>query len=191
MANITTNQISGSIGGIAGLSMAALLLAIPANAPSEEERPTARSATVRIASPTGSANVNGFDLFSPDVPSACSLPASGTTSALADLIMVERSVATIDRESISIADAAASDAITFVQRVQLDGLPEATFSDDGILGLQWQSSDYGAALIFAGDGVVSIAFRRPGQFYAENGIEISVSDELPIEFTEALSNILS
>jgi len=57
--------------------------------------------------------------------------------------------------------------------------------------LQWQRGEFGVALIFAGDGEASIAFRRPGQFYAENGIEVAISQELPSKFSEALATILS
>jgi hypothetical protein len=58
-----------------------------------------------------------------------------------------------------------------VRRVNLGGPPHISLSDDGILALQWQRGEYGVALLFAGDGVASISFRRPGQFYAENGIQ--------------------
>jgi hypothetical protein len=44
-------------------------------------------------------------------------------------------------------------------------------------------------LLFAGDGVASIAFRRPGHLYAENGMDADISDKLPIEFTEAINQV--
>jgi hypothetical protein len=110
---------------------------------------------------------------------------------LADLIKTERAHARIDDESLGVADAAAADALTMLRHVHLDGSPQVTFSDDGILGLQWQRSEHGVALIFTGGGVASIAFRRPGLFYAENGIDFEVSEDLPVEFSEALKKILS
>jgi len=65
------------------------------------------------------------------------------------------------------------------------------FSDDGILTLQWHRGDYGVALLFAGDGIASIAFSTPRQFYAENGIEMLVSEDFPIQFTAQLTQIVS
>jgi hypothetical protein len=110
---------------------------------------------------------------------------------LVDAIELERKLATIDQDSVGVADAAAADAKILIQHVDFGRMPRVSFSDDGILGLQWQKGELGVALIFAGDGIASIAFRRPGQFYAENGIDISVSDQLPLEFNEALSKIVS
>jgi hypothetical protein len=56
---------------------------------------------------------------------------------------------------------------------------------------QWERGQNGVALIFAGDGVASIAFTRPGLRYAENGIDISVTDGLPDTFTAALAAVIS
>jgi hypothetical protein len=63
------------------------------------------------------------------------------------------------------------------------------FADDGILTLQWQRGQYGVALIFAGDGEVSIAFRKPGQLYAQNGLDIKITAGLPASFYEALVRV--
>jgi hypothetical protein len=65
------------------------------------------------------------------------------------------------------------------------------FSEDGILALQWQRGEYGVALMFAGDGVASIAIRKPGQFYAENGIDVGIDDELPVQFAEILAKMVA
>jgi hypothetical protein len=111
-------------------------------------------------------------------------------SRLAELIAAERFIAKIDEANVAIADAATHDAMMMVSRVNLGGTPHILLSDDGILALQWQRGEYGVALLFAGDGVASIAFRRPGQFYAENGIDIAISDDLPASFNEALAAIL-
>jgi hypothetical protein len=110
-------------------------------------------------------------------------------SELANRILAERSAAEVDPESVCVADAAMKDALATVRRANLLGKPLVMFSEDGILALQWQRGAYGAALIFAGDGVASIAFRRPGQLYAENGIEVPVDQDLPREFYDALTRI--
>src|SRR5262245_39131795 len=98
---------------------------------------------------------------------------------LAPQIIVERANIALDRTAAELADAATNDAVTLVRRTKLGGNPRVMFSEDGILTLQWQRGEYGVAMIFAGDGIASIAFRRPEQFYAENGIEIAISDNLP------------
>jgi hypothetical protein len=109
---------------------------------------------------------------------------------LADLITAERIIAKIDEANVGVADAAARDAVAIVRRANLCGTPLIMFSHDGILALQWQRGEYGVALVFAGDGEASISFRRPGQLYAENGIDVAITDDLPVRFNEALSAIL-
>ena len=112
-------------------------------------------------------------------------------SPLSAAIVAKRKTAKVDADYIDIADAATGDALAVVARAGLSGDPRIMFSDDGILTLQWQRGEHGVALIFAGDGLASIAFRRPGQFYAENGIDVSISDELPPAFKTALATILA
>jgi hypothetical protein len=112
-------------------------------------------------------------------------------SGLADRIAAERSAAAIDKECFETADAAARDAQVLFQRQTPGGSPRIMFSEEGILTLQWQRGEYGLALIFAGDGIASIAFKRPGQLYAENGLEVAIFDDLPTEFNEALAALLS
>jgi hypothetical protein len=106
-------------------------------------------------------------------------------------ILAERSVAEVDENSAAAADVATRDAEVVVRRANLGGNPQIMFSEDGILSLQWQRDQYGVALVFAGDGLASIAFRHPDQLYAENGIEISVDDDLPQSFHEALAVVLA
>ncbi len=112
-------------------------------------------------------------------------------SPLAARISSERAIAEIDSENLRIADAATADAIKLVERAGLAGTPRVMFSDDGILTLQWQRGEYGVALVFAGDGVASIAFKKPRQLYAENGLEVSVSKDLPAQFIDALAALLT
>jgi hypothetical protein len=109
---------------------------------------------------------------------------------LALRIAQERAIAHIDEGSAATADAAVSDAMTLLQSNNLPGDPFIMFSDDAILTVQWEKHNLGVALLFAGDGLVSIAFRRPGQLYAENGCEVPVDGPLPQEFNDALSAIL-
>jgi len=80
------------------------------------------------------------------------------------------------------ADAAAEEAIAMVSRLKLARKPVAMLSEDGFLTLQWQSEEQGAALIFAGDGTVSVAVSNSDRFYAESLIEIKVTDALPSTF---------
>jgi hypothetical protein len=108
---------------------------------------------------------------------------------LIDEIVTKRASSVIDPENVTVANAGMRDAITLVRKNNLGGVHLITLSEDGILGLQWQRGDRGVALIFAGDGFASIAFRRPGQYYAENGIESQIDDHLPKEFYDALESV--
>jgi hypothetical protein len=127
----------------------------------------------------------------PDYPAIPTIEEVSSTSELADQILSERPNVELSGADAKLADAATKDAVKLVRRAKLGGNPRIMFSDDGILTLQWQRGEYGLALIFAGDGTASIAFRRPDQFYAENGIEIAISDDLPAAFTEAMTAILT
>ena len=109
---------------------------------------------------------------------------------MASRISAKREAATLSSEGVATADSATRDAIIFVERNFLPENPNILFSDDGILALQWQSGDYGAALLFVGDGIASIALRKPGQYYAQNGIDIGIEDDLPAQFLEVLARIV-
>jgi hypothetical protein len=108
-------------------------------------------------------------------------------SSLAKIIIAERLRSDVDAECSAIADAAKQEAVAIVQRWNLSGDPRVMFSDDGVLTLQWQRDEYGVALIFAGDGMASIAFRRPGQLYAENGIDVAINENIPKQFADAMA----
>jgi hypothetical protein len=147
----------------------------------------------------GNSNTTGWDIrsihpFLASIASTTNEVADQVTSShsrLIDSIIIERSVADIDAENVTVANAATSDAVAFIQDKKLSVMPHIMFSEDGILALQWQHGPYGVALVFAGNGVASISFRRPGQFYAENGIDVRISDSLPREFSDALANVLA
>jgi hypothetical protein len=156
------------------------------------------SATVNTAGqaplrPTMTANMTTF-------PSSISIPfginavaSKDNTSSLllVSLIAEERRVAQVDDENLEAANDATTDATTLALISKFSELPRVMFSDDGILTLQWQRGEFGAALIFAGDGMVSIALKRPGQFYAENGMDVAISEELPGEFYAVLATMSS
>jgi hypothetical protein len=125
----------------------------------------------------------GSLLTSSDTPAAIENP-------IAERILEQRAITAIDPQCNSIADAAVQDALNTVRRNGPAGTPLVMFSEDGILSLQWDHEEYGVGLIFAGDGLASIVFRRPGQFYAENGIEVPAAGNLPQSFKDALAKIL-
>jgi hypothetical protein len=112
------------------------------------------------------------------------------SASLVELIRVARARSQVDPEYSALADAAAHDAAAMVHRLAAWEPPSVKFSSDGVLTLQWQSNEFGLAMILVGEGEVSIALRRPGQFYAENGIDIAVSDELPLVVKNFLDDIL-
>jgi hypothetical protein len=112
------------------------------------------------------------------------------TNPITEAILAARTTAQIDEGFRITANSALEDALAVVRDNKLEGSPLAVFSDDGILSLQWERDRYGVGLIFAGDGVVSVVFRGPDKFYAENGIEVPVETLLPREFNDALTGIL-
>jgi hypothetical protein len=125
-----------------------------------------------------------------DAPQVAPALAPPLASELRKRIDAGRVAATIDPDARELADAAVRDAKRVVDHAKLRGEPRVMFTDDGILTLQWQRGDYGVALLFAGDGEVSIAFKKPAQFYAQNGINVKVTENLPSAFYDALTQIL-
>ena len=147
--------------------------------------------TIYAFSTAASGNaVTAQGTFAPIFPVEQPQAFASSDSELARRINAAREAATIDAESVGIADAATRDADYFVDRAGLGGEPLVMFADDGILTLQWQRGGYGVALLFAGDGEVSIAFKKPEQLYAQNGIDLKVSDDLPAAFGDALALVL-
>jgi hypothetical protein len=110
-------------------------------------------------------------------------------SKIIDRLIAERAAAEVAPENTALADAATGDAVVLIEHAKLNVAPRVMFSDDGVLSLQWQRGDCGVLLVLCGDGMASIGFRRPGQYYAENGIEIAVTDDLPPQFTEAFAAV--
>jgi hypothetical protein len=112
-------------------------------------------------------------------------------SPLSIQVVEERGRAAVDPDLVVQADSAVKDALSLIKRNELGGTPKVMFSEDGILTVQWRKSELGLALLFAGDGVASIAFRRPGHRYTDVGMDISVEDDLPQSFNDMLATILA
>jgi hypothetical protein len=130
-------------------------------------------------------NIGAFSAHAPNVTVA-----TNAASFLVERILAERRDANIDEESINAALAATDDALVLIKHNNLPGTPHIMYSNDGILTLQWECDEYGVALLFCGDHSVSIAFRRPGQLYAENGVEQPVTEKLLPRFYDALASTL-
>lgn len=82
---------------------------------------------------------------------------------------------------------AISDAATLIRNNDLQGSPQILLSDDGLLTIEWHRGNRGAMLLFAGDGIVTIAIRRPGVGYAENGEDAPLDGKLPQSFYDAIA----
>ena len=183
MSNYLEVPIGGTkpnplVAAVAGASLMFICLLGPSQAQGFHEIKKSPAAVYEI--PIQGSKTKNY-LFSPSLGG----------SNLVGLIDAERHAATVDPNCIEIADAATRDAIIMVRNHELGGNPNVLLSEDGILALQWQRGEYGVALLFAGDGFASISFRRPGQFYAENGLDVALSDDLPRSFNDALKTILS
>jgi hypothetical protein len=110
---------------------------------------------------------------------------SDSETRLISLIDGAGATTILENESATTANSAVADAKYLLSRNQVQGEPLVFFGDDGILTLQWQRHEYGVALLFAGDGEVSIAFKKPGQRYAQNGIDLPIGSELPDLFKQS------
>jgi hypothetical protein len=105
------------------------------------------------------------------------------------LIEAEKQRVHLPPEAIATAEAASDQARLVVRRERLRGNPSVMISDDGILSLVWESGDLGAALLFYGDGTMSLASRTPNQFYSEGGMDLAVSDPIPTDFKILISKL--
>ena len=98
----------------------------------------------------------------------------------------------IDTEYLDSARAAVSQAATVVQRNHLQGSPRIMMSDDGVLTLQWRNENQGVALIFTGDGTVSVALKNAQQIYSDSlQDDLSINEPLPGGFFAALNAIVT
>lgn len=95
----------------------------------------------------------------------------------------------VDPEDIAMATAAADQAIAFLRRNNLPGRPRVMMTDDGVLTLQWRSETLGAALIFTGDGTVSVALKNAEKSYSETLEGIDLAAPLPPAFVSIVETI--
>lgn len=92
--------------------------------------------------------------------------------------------AELDDDSSAAADAAIADANTLVKDLEFIGSPVVSQSEDGILTIHWSKKDLGVALLFDGDGTVSVSYSRPGQRYTVGIEAFAICDPLPAKFYE-------
>lgn len=99
------------------------------------------------------------------------------------------STADVDLESLDIAQAAMSDAFRTAQQLEYVSSPRVSQSHDGILTIHWRNGDLGAALIFDGDGTVSLSYSRPGQRYTMGIMACEIGEPLPLDFFEFVKSL--
>jgi hypothetical protein len=104
-------------------------------------------------------------------------------------IIREQASSIVEEDSRAFAEAAVRDALTTVRRLDLRGATNVMISEDGILSLQWQLGEIGAAIVFTGDGKVSISVASPGTFYSHNAQQLSVAEPFPAGFVSRLKNL--
>ncbi|WP_158491280.1 hypothetical protein, partial [Pseudomonas sp. FW306-02-F08-AA] len=63
-------------------------------------------------------------------------------------------------------------------------------SDDGVLTLQWRSETMGAALIFTGDGTVSVALKNAETSYSKSLEGIALDAWVPAAFVSIVEDIV-
>lgn len=125
-----------------------------------------------------------------DVP-ACAVIRTIGSLQLERLIIQERQTAPIDDDSKAFADAAVHDSLELVRRLNLSGADNIMISEDGIVSLQWRKGDHGAAMLFTGDGKVSVSLAAPGKLYSQQPIQTAVSGALPPSFMTSLKLLMA
>lgn len=114
----------------------------------------------------------------------------GSSEATKGAVAAAYAAAHFDEDAEAVADPAMQDALRLLWNNDLKGEPAVLFSEDGLLTLEWHRAGLGAILLFSGDKSVSIAFRRPGVGYAENGLHAPVDGDLPLAFHKMLAQLL-
>jgi hypothetical protein len=183
---IDTSAVT-TTGKLTAATLTVSLLEFGVSALAQKHAPTASTV---VSSYTVSTSGRGQTTYATLVGATDPILTTNAAALLTSRILTEQASAEIDNDSVKTALAATDDALTLVRHNRPGGVPRIMYSNDGILTLQWERDDYGVALLFCGDGTVSIAFRRPGLLYAENGIEAAVSEKLPPKFQQALSIVL-
>jgi hypothetical protein len=112
-----------------------------------------------------------------------------------DSISKARQVADIDQHLLASFRTAEREAIALIEKnydaIFSKMMPLISVSDDGIITLQWRNSVEGLALLFAGDGFVTVAFQNKTANYDEGSAEFCLSNTLPEIVREAVSRIAS
>lgn len=96
----------------------------------------------------------------------------------------------IDDEDVAAAARSVEEAIAFLRRNNLPGRPRVMMSDDGVLTLQWRNDTVGAALIFAGDGTVSVAVKNAEKSYSTSLKDLPLDAAVPVEFVDTVEAIV-
>jgi hypothetical protein len=101
-------------------------------------------------------------------------------------------LAEVDPDCRASVELAKRDAVEFATRLDLRGDPRVMVSDDGVITLQWRTDLLGAALIFAGDRTVSVAWKNPRQNYSDSAHDdVAIDAPLPQEFLSTLKSIIA
>jgi hypothetical protein len=149
--------------------------------------------TTRIASgasTTAWTNVLAGAYFS-STPVSTIDPSSEDIEATIQNIRSAAASQTVDPEHLDAAKLAAKQAIELVGRNRLRGRPRVMMSDDGVLTLQWRNETLGAALIFTGDGTVSLALKNAKKTYSDSiQDDVPLDANLPIELVSILESII-
>ena len=111
------------------------------------------------------------------------------STAIMEKIIQKRLAVILLPDAVEVADAVIRDAKVLLSKNTIYDIPLIFFDEDGILVLQWQKGKTGVALVFAGDGTVSIGFAGPNQFYSSSNLEVTVDRSLPLPFTDALKSV--
>lgn len=96
----------------------------------------------------------------------------------------------VDEDSLDAARLAVGQAIEFIHRNDLPGRPRVMMSDDGVLTLQWRGDELGAALVFTGDGTVSVAFKNAEKSYSETREDVALDAPAPPTFVSLVETIV-
>lgn len=101
-------------------------------------------------------------------------------------VQIEREHALIEEESLGFADVAVKEALAAIRKHNLGGAENIAFAEDGILSIQWRKIGIGAAIVFTGDGKVSVSIATPNKLYSQRPMRINVTEALPNDFLKAV-----
>jgi hypothetical protein len=102
-------------------------------------------------------------------------------------VQLEREQTIIETDSLAFADTAVREALGAIRRHNLSGAENIAISEDGILSMQWRKIAAGAAMVFTGDGKISVSIATPSKLYSQRPSRINASDPLPRDFLIAIA----